>query len=104
MSEGEHSVSRSDIGALEEVPTRPVFLPGYQGWEHAIGHHDPVTDIFSLGLLLASLACGLDFTCREDLELFVTRRENLFAVNERLHPVGVSTCAASLSAIFIIEK
>ncbi|HZP61099.1 MAG TPA: DUF4011 domain-containing protein, partial [Opitutaceae bacterium] len=87
LAEGQHSVSRSDIGNPEEVPTKPVFLPGYQGWEHAVGHHDPVTDIFSLGLLLASFACGLDFTDRNDLELFVGHRDNLFAVNARLHPV-----------------
>ena len=66
---------------------KPVFLPGYQSWEHALGHHDELTDIFSLGLLLASLACGLDFTDSDDLATFVNHRTNLFGVTPRLNPV-----------------
>ena len=30
----------------------PVLVPGWQSWEHVVGHHDPLTDIFSLGQLL----------------------------------------------------
>lgn len=66
---------------------RPVFLPGYIAWEHRVGHHDQLTDVFSLGLILASCACGVDLTDRDDLELFVQHRDNLFALNSNLHPV-----------------
>jgi predicted DNA-binding WGR domain protein len=69
---------------------RPVYLPGYIAWEHRLGHHDQLTDVFSLGLILASCACGLDFTDPEDLELFVRNRDNLFALNSQLHPVVAS--------------
>lgn len=69
---------------------RPVYLPGYITWEHRVGHHDQLTDIFSLGLILASCACSLDFTDPEDLETFVRHRENLFALNAQLHPVLAS--------------
>jgi hypothetical protein len=62
-------------------------LAGYVTWEHRIGHHDPLTDIFSLGMILASLACGLDFTNPEHLHAFVAHRGNLFALNPALHPV-----------------
>src|SRR5208282_5312554 len=62
----------------------------YRSWEHAVGHHDELTDIFSLGLLLASLACGLDFSDQADLEMFSVNRANLFAVNRRLNPVVAS--------------
>jgi predicted DNA-binding WGR domain protein len=69
---------------------RPVYLPGYVTWEHRAGHHDQLTDVFSLGLILASCGCSLDFTDPEDLELFVRNRENLFALNAQLHPVVAS--------------
>ncbi len=81
------------IGALGEAPGQPVFLPGYVAWEHLCGHHDPLTDIFSLGLILASLACSIDLTDPEELESFVAHRENLFALNERIHPVVAATVA-----------
>jgi len=75
------------IGSPAEPITRPVYLPGYSSWEHALEHHDPLTDIFSLGMLLASLAIGLDFTDDGDLERFVSHRRNLFALHQDLHPV-----------------
>jgi hypothetical protein len=87
LDDGLQESGRLDVSASAENITKPVFLTGYQSWEHAIGHHDPVTDIFSLGLLLASLACGLDFEDLGDLELFAAHRENLFELNRRLHPV-----------------
>ena len=70
----------------EEI-VRPVYLPGYVAWEHRCGHHDQLSDVFSLGSILASLACGLDLTDPEDLELLVRNRDNLFALNPHLHPV-----------------
>ncbi|HVA50346.1 MAG TPA: DUF4011 domain-containing protein, partial [Pirellulales bacterium] len=75
------------IGRRGEALTRPVYLPGYVCWEHELGHHDPLTDVFSLGLLLSSLACGLDLNVPEELQSFVANRDNLFAVNAALHPV-----------------
>jgi hypothetical protein len=59
-------------------------------WEHRAGHHDQLTDVFSLGLILASCACALDLTEPEDLEVFVRNRDNLFALNQQLHPVVAS--------------
>lgn len=67
--------------------TRPVYLPGPLSWEKLAGHHDEITDVFLLGLVLASLACGLDFADENDLQNFVVHRRNLFALNARLHPV-----------------
>ena len=69
---------------------KPVFLPNYRSWEHSIGQHDELTDIFSLGLLLASMACGLDFTDAAELEVFAANRANLFELNRRLNPVVAS--------------
>jgi len=84
------SLTVSDLGvaAADGAIRKPVFLPGYTTWEHAIGHHDELTDIFSLGMLLASLACGLNFTNAAELEIFTVNRTNLFGVNRRLNPVS----------------
>jgi predicted DNA-binding WGR domain protein len=68
-------------------PARPAYLPGYRAWEQRLGHHDAASDILCLGQVLASLACGLDFTSADDLRLFAANRENLFRLQERLHPV-----------------
>jgi hypothetical protein len=92
-----HRTTDIDAGRMEQRDlwvgdpgaelNRPVYLPGYISWEHRAGHHDPITDVFSLGLLLASCACGLDFTDPEDVENFARNRDNLFALNSQLHPV-----------------
>lgn len=70
-----------------QPPDRPVYVAGYVCWEHLIDHHDPATDVFSLGLILASLACGLDLAQQADHERFVKHRRNLFAIQPELHPV-----------------
>lgn len=75
------------IGTRGDPITRPVYLPGYVSWEHELGHHDPLTDVFSLGLILASLGCGLDLTSPQELETFVDARANLFRLAPGLHPV-----------------
>jgi hypothetical protein len=69
---------------------RMAYLSDYRCWEHAVGHHDALTDIFSLGMVLGSMSCGLDFTDRSELEEFVRHRSNLFVLNPRLHPVVAS--------------
>lgn len=69
---------------------RPVYLPGFVSWEIRLGHHDEITDVFRLGLMLACIACGLDFDEQSDLENFATHRRNLFRLNERLHPIIAS--------------
>lgn len=77
-------------GQRPEDLQKPVYLPDYACWEHWIGHHDELTDIFSLGLILASLACGLDFTEFSAVEDFARHHRNLFALNPRLNPVLAS--------------
>ncbi len=69
------------------TPERPAFLPDYRSWEHSVGHHDPLTDIFSLGMVAASIALGLDFTEADQLGEFVAHRRRLTQINSRLHPV-----------------
>lgn len=84
------NVTNLDVGSADIEITRPVYLPGYTTWEHVIGHHDELTDVLSLGLILASVSCGLDFSDAEDVSLFANSRTNLFALSRRLHPVLAS--------------
>lgn len=87
LDEGQEQLVDLCLGQRGEELTRPVYLPGYVCWERELGHHDPLTDVYSLGLILASLACGLDLSVPEELQSFVEHRDNLFAVNAALHPV-----------------
>lgn len=87
IDDGSEQVLDLAVGDLDQPVTRPVYLPGYQSWEHQLGCHDPLTDIYSLGLILASLACGLDFNDSQALASFAAHRQNLFTLKPGLHPV-----------------
>lgn len=78
----------TDLG--ERAAVKPAYLTGYRGWEEQVGHHDEQTDIFLVGLVLASLACGLDFNDETDVKAFSAERSNLFRLNRSLHPVIAS--------------
>ena len=85
-----------DAGIVSEESTdadagKPAYSPGYVCWEHTVEHHDPTTDVFSLGLILASLACGLDLAEHDSHQRFVDNRSNLFRINPDLHPVVART-------------
>jgi hypothetical protein len=83
----EHTVT--DLGVVEPGTTleRPVYVTRYLSWEHEVGHHDPLTDIYVLGLTLASVALDQNLGDAEALSSFSTQRANLVEANERLHPV-----------------
>ena len=89
ITNAEIATTANDGGNELPLPPelRAVYCKGYLAWEHTLEHHDPLTDIFSLGMILASLALQLDFHDAEDLQQFVTHRRNLFALNRSLHPV-----------------
>jgi predicted DNA-binding WGR domain protein len=87
VDQGQETITSAQIGKRGEEMTRPLYLPGYVSWEHEIGHHDPLTDTFSLGMILASLVCGLDLNDPEHLARLVRHRPNLFELSPALHPV-----------------
>lgn len=66
--------------------TRLVYLPGYVSYESLINHHDALSDIFILGLVLGSLVSGLDLNEEDDLKTFVNHRNSLVYLNSRIHP------------------
>ncbi|MGL4235981.1 hypothetical protein, partial [Tabrizicola sp.] len=79
--------SVTDVLVTDTADGTPRYLTGYRSWEVEAGHHDPLTDIFSLGMLIGSLATGLDFRVPKSLETFVRHRADLTRLNSRLHPV-----------------
>lgn len=77
----------------EETPEeleKPLYLIGYQSWEDRISHHDELTDVFCLGLIIAACACHLDLDDKSDLQLFTLNRTNLYRINSRIHPAIAS--------------
>jgi predicted DNA-binding WGR domain protein len=84
---GEH-ISDDALQLNASAPVeRPVFIPGPGNWELVLGHHDEISDVFMLGMALAGLACGLDFSDEDDLQRFVAHRRNLFRIHEKLNPI-----------------
>jgi hypothetical protein len=70
-----------------EAFDRPVLLPDYECWEWRLDHHDALSDIYVLGLVLASMACGLTLEDHECLQKFAAHRHNLFRLCQEVHPV-----------------
>ncbi|HZX05933.1 AAA domain-containing protein [Kribbella sp.] len=96
-----HRQSGLDLGAdggreqtvVPETIAAPTLVAGWQSWEHLVGHHDQLTDIFSLGQLLLALGCGLDLSRTADVTTLIDARGNLYRLDPDLHPVIVSVAA-----------
>jgi predicted DNA-binding WGR domain protein/DNA polymerase III delta prime subunit len=78
--------SHFEITNPQEPSGMAAYVAGYRCFEMALGHHDPQTDIFCLGLLLASTALNLDLQKPGDLSLFIQARTNPSQYNPRIHP------------------
>ncbi|WP_112246825.1 AAA domain-containing protein [Kribbella monticola] len=90
------SGGRRRVQVTDPMPaaiTAPVLVPGWQSWEHVIGHHDPLTDILSLGQLLIGLGCGLDLDRAGDVARLIDARGNFYSLGSGLHPVILSVAA-----------
>jgi superfamily I DNA and/or RNA helicase/predicted DNA-binding WGR domain protein len=66
--------------------TRPVYLPGYISYESLIKHHDELSDIYILGLVLGSMVTGLNLNHEDDLQTFINHRKSLVYLNSKIHP------------------
>jgi len=62
-----------------------AYIPGYRSYEMLLGHHDAQTDIFCLGLILASIALGIDLHSPEGLDKLVVQRTHPLAYRP-IHP------------------
>ncbi|MBA4057729.1 MAG: DNA helicase, partial [Marivirga sp.] len=87
VDQGSHSVTNLSVHQnLNEPLKNGAYVPGYICYEQLVGHHDAQTDIFCLGLVLGSMALGLDLYDTEDLKAFVDQRGNPVRYNSRVHP------------------
>src|SRR5262245_19226458 len=81
------SVVDEAIADRSEERPRRAYYPDYIAWEQQAGHHDQLSDVFVLGLILGSLAARLHLAELEELRIFVRSRADMMRVNPRLHPV-----------------
>ena len=65
---------------------KAVYLKDYTCFEFQFDHHDPLTDIFVLGQIMASIAFQFDFTNVEDVKQFVDYRKQMYFLNSKIHP------------------
>lgn len=86
IDEGYSVMGTRHIHLKNEPATFPAFVRGYKCFEMDAGHHDEQTDIFCLGLLLGSMALGLNLYDDDGLETFVSCRKNPVQYNSRIHP------------------
>ena len=70
----------------DEPVVEPKYITGYKVWEHDLGHHDALSDIFVLGLVLGSLTLGLSLGEYAPLERFAKEQNRLFVLKADLHP------------------
>lgn len=86
IDSGEYRSETLHVHFSNELPAYPAYIKGYNCFETLFGHHDAQTDIFCLGLVLGSMALGLDLYDEKDLQLFAEYRSNPVQYNARIHP------------------
>jgi predicted DNA-binding WGR domain protein len=79
-----------DIQIEDRPIDKPVYMLDYKSWDYEKGHYNPLTDVFILGQILASIAFNLDFRNKGDLETFVSNRKKLYFLNKSLHPTIIN--------------
>ncbi|QEH42402.1 AAA domain-containing protein [Chitinophaga sp. XS-30] len=87
---------------LQQPLRHAAYIPGYRSYEMLLGHHDEQTDIFCLGLVLASVAFGLDLRTPEGLDAFVAQRAHPLRF-ARIHP-AVGTLITEMTALHRAER
>lgn len=79
-------INNSVESKVEKSLKIPIYLVNYDCYELKFDHHDPLTDIFILGMILGSIALNFDFTDEEDLKQFVDYRKSMVFLNSKIHP------------------
>lgn len=70
---------------LQQPLLHAAYIPGYRSYEMLLGHHDAQTDIFCLGLVLASVALGLDLYTANNIDQLAEQRKHPLQ-HQQLHP------------------
>jgi predicted DNA-binding WGR domain protein len=99
VDEGSSNMENLQVRFNKEEPlVYPAFIKGYTCFEIELGHHDAQTDIFCLGLVIGSMALGLDLYEEEDLKLFALYRKSPVHYNNRIHPT-ISSLIAEMTEL-----
>lgn len=99
VDEGTYRVENLSVHFNSNEPLKlPAFIKGYNCFETLVGHHDAQTDIFCLGLVLGSMALGLDLYDEEDVKFFADYRRNPVQYNQRIHPT-ISTLITEMTEL-----
>ncbi len=99
VEEGSYKVDNMQVHFNTNEPLEyPAFIKGYNCFETLVGHHDEKTDIFCLGLVLGSMALGLDLYDEDDVKLFADYRANPVQYNQRIHPT-ISTLITEMTEL-----
>ncbi|UYQ95057.1 AAA domain-containing protein [Chitinophaga horti] len=94
----EQTVSLRIQTDVQQAVKHPAYIPGYESYEMLLDHHDEQTDIFCLGLVLGSIAMGLDLYDDKELQLFVTHRSHPSRYKQRIHP-AIGTLIAEMTEL-----
>jgi AAA domain/Protein of unknown function (DUF4011)/REase_MTES_1575 len=86
MGDDDTEFSDAEVADPNEKEIRAAYYKNFQVFEQRLGHHDPLSDIFVLGLVLGSLATQLDLSEQAQLNTFVERRRALSRYYPRIHP------------------
>lgn len=101
---GEHVSTKIESHFLEKElnkdENKRAYLVNFKSYEIAAQHHDAVTDIFLLGLLLASFAMNIDVSEKEKLNTFIEYQKNPSAFNANIHP----TIAAIITSMTELNR
>jgi len=73
------------LGLVEKV-SKPAYLLNFHCFEFDFEHHDALSDIYVLGMILASVSLNFDFSKDDDLQQFVANRKSLVFLNPKIHP------------------
>jgi predicted DNA-binding WGR domain protein/DNA polymerase III delta prime subunit len=85
--EGTTQTENTQVQLNEQEPLQhPAYLPGYRSFELSLGHHDPLTDILCLGLILGGMALGQNLYDPDDLQYFARIRTQPSFHHPRIHP------------------
>jgi superfamily I DNA and/or RNA helicase/predicted DNA-binding WGR domain protein len=99
IDEGSYKVENLNVHLNNNEPLCfPAYLKGYSCFEVLMSHHDAQTDIFCMGLVLGSMALGLNLYDEEDVKLFAEYRRNPVQYNQRIHPT-ISTLITEMTEL-----
>ena len=78
-----------DQNTTDSIPEKilaPMFIPAYKSYESILGHHDQMTDLQVLGLIMASLIFSINLTEKSGVNRLNTIVKNPANASHSVHP------------------